>query len=212
MESYLRLADESPQKALRLYAWNLEVSSALWGPLALLEVTVRNTIHLQLSNMFGDDWWRTERGLLNRHEMLAAAQTVQKLSRNASGGIDPDSFVSNSSFGFWVGILGPGQRSSRQHDYETTLWQPGLFRAFPQLPNSRRKLLHHELNVLRGLRNRIAHHEPIHHMDVNYLRDLIIRVTNYVDPSVALFVVSVEQASTAIARREIAMSTRPTRI
>ena len=107
---------------------------------------------------------------------------------------------------------GPGQRASRKYDYETILWQPGLFRAFPTLPNARRKLLHHELNVLRGLRNRIAHHEPIHHMDVGYLRNLIVRVTNYVEPSVADFVLSVEQVSQAIGRREIALSMKPTRI
>lgn len=168
LAGYLRHSGMVPQNAVRLYAWNLEVSSSLWGPLALLEVTVRNAIDAQLRNMFGEDWW--------------------------------------------VGLVGPGQRSLRHYDYETSLWQPGLFRAFPLLPQARRKLLHHELNVLRGLRNRIAHHEPIHHMDIGYLRDLIVRVTGYVEPDVADFVLSVEQVSQALNRREDALSGPPTRV
>jgi hypothetical protein len=212
LAGYLRHSGMVPQNAVRLYAWNLEVSSSLWGPLALLEVTVRNAIDAQLRNMFGEDWWAGERDLLSRNERLAAQQTVQKFSQKIRGVTSPDAFVANSTLGFWVGLVGPGQRSLRHYDYETSLWQPGLFRAFPLLPQARRKLLHHELNVLRGLRNRIAHHEPIHHMDIGYLRDLIVRVTGYVEPDVADFVLSVEQVSQALNRREDALSGPPTRV
>jgi hypothetical protein len=43
--------------------------------------------------------------------------------------------------------------------YNRTLWRPCLKYAFI---NARRQRLHDELNHLRELRNRIAHHEPIH--------------------------------------------------
>ena len=42
--------------ALDLYVWNLQVSAAFQGPLHLLEVSLRNALHEQLSRHFGADW------------------------------------------------------------------------------------------------------------------------------------------------------------
>jgi hypothetical protein len=55
-------------------------------------------------------------------------------------------------FGFWWSLL--------SDEYNRRLWQPALIHAFHG--PVRRRTLHGELNDLRLLRNRIAHHEPIH--------------------------------------------------
>jgi hypothetical protein len=44
--------------ALRLYAWNIEVSAAFHGLLGCLEAALRNAMSLRLAAHFGrDDWW-----------------------------------------------------------------------------------------------------------------------------------------------------------
>lgn len=45
---------------MRLYAWNIEISAALWGGFNLLEVYLRNAFHTQLTDLTGQsDWWNT---------------------------------------------------------------------------------------------------------------------------------------------------------
>ncbi len=60
------------------------------------------------------------------------------------------------TFGFWRYLL------ARKH--HTDLWVPGLHRAFPNLLDAARKRREAEdrLEHLHFLRNRVAHHEPIH--------------------------------------------------
>lgn len=35
-------------EALRLYTWNIEAAAAMWGPIQVLEISLRNIIHAQL--------------------------------------------------------------------------------------------------------------------------------------------------------------------
>jgi len=57
-------------------------------------------------------------------------------------------------FGFW--------RFLHARSYEATLWTPCLRLAFPHLQPRRRNTVYTRLDHLNTLRNRIAHHEPIH--------------------------------------------------
>lgn len=54
-----------------------------------------------------------------------------------------------------MSLLGKGA------DYEVRLWRPVLHRAFPGYVGPRGPL-YTDVNSVRLLRNRIAHHEPIH--------------------------------------------------
>ncbi|ELB86058.1 hypothetical protein Rwratislav_46905, partial [Rhodococcus wratislaviensis IFP 2016] len=54
-------------------------------------------------------------------------------------------------FGFW--------RFLHSRSYEATLWTPSLRHAYPHQTPRRRSDVYNHLNTLR---NRIAHHEPIH--------------------------------------------------
>ena len=42
---YLNRYGGRREMAIRLYAWNIEVSSAFWGPIGVLEIMLRNRIH-----------------------------------------------------------------------------------------------------------------------------------------------------------------------
>ncbi|HEY5424918.1 MAG TPA: hypothetical protein VIJ77_00030 [Candidatus Tumulicola sp.] len=61
IETYLEHAKKGDPAAtatddLDLYLWNLQVSAAFQGPLHLLEVSLRNAAHKQLTRCFGHDW------------------------------------------------------------------------------------------------------------------------------------------------------------
>jgi hypothetical protein len=66
--------------AFRLYTWNLAVSSAMWGPISMIEIAVRNTLHDQLvERTQRGDWWADTRIQLCRNERNAIESAVTTL-------------------------------------------------------------------------------------------------------------------------------------
>lgn len=49
LATYLQACHGDHDKAFRLYAWNIEVASALWGSVNVLEVALRNALQNELS-------------------------------------------------------------------------------------------------------------------------------------------------------------------
>ncbi len=152
LKPFLDYSNGKFDQALRLYVWNIAISSSLWGSFHLLEISLRNVLHSELSSYFGtEDWWNSE---LNFH-----ADTRQQMDRsinaaNKKHGVNfsPSHVVAEFSFAFWIDLL-----SNRYHE---RLWKHILSKGFsPQ--EARRRDIHKALEQLRKLRNRIAHHEPI---------------------------------------------------
>ena len=54
---YLEASRGDAVKASSLYAWNTAASAALYGPLQVVEVTLRNAVHVRLTAHFGVDWF-----------------------------------------------------------------------------------------------------------------------------------------------------------
>jgi hypothetical protein len=69
-----------------------------------------------------------------------------------SGVVTTPRVVAELSFGFWVRLLRPR--------FQMTLWGPALHKAFP--PSTKRSTVGGLADRLLAMRNRIAHHEPIH--------------------------------------------------
>ncbi|XVQ83855.1 hypothetical protein ACQP2K_34245 [Microbispora siamensis] len=88
--------------------------------------------------------------------------------------------VAELSFGFWVGLLGRGGHNR----YEMRLWWPALRYAFPGY-NGPRRALHQDLDHLRTLRNRIAHHEPVFRRHLAADAATVERVVRYICPVTA---------------------------
>jgi hypothetical protein len=130
---------------------------------------LRNALHQQLSLHLGrDDWWEGPISLAPEAADMVAAARYQASRRTGS---TPGHVEAALPFGFWVGLLSAGGSA----DYETRLWRPALRLAFPNYRGPRRPL-HQRLVNMRLLRNRIAHHEPIHyrHLAADYERMLTI--------------------------------------
>ena len=145
-------------KALELYAWNAQVSAALMAPIHFCEVAIRNAVADALSAAHGDRWpWDAGfiRSLPNpsigynpRADLIAA--------RN--GKATPGKVIPDLKFIFWQTIF--------TRRFDAGLWNHHLHTVLPHADISQsieeiRALVYGELEQLRKLRNRIAHHEPI---------------------------------------------------
>ncbi|MFW1825126.1 hypothetical protein [Acinetobacter baumannii] len=145
-------------EALDLYAWNADVSGALLIPLHICEVAIRNAVAEAIENVYGDRWpWSVgfERSLPNPRQVYSPKKDLfnTRSKEQTTGKVIPE-----LKFAFWQSIF-----TSRHHQ---RFWYPYLENLFPNMDTAlsikdRRKLIYSELEQIRRLRNRIAHHEPI---------------------------------------------------
>lgn len=143
---------------LRLYEWNTAASAAMYATLQALEVVLRNALHEQLTAWHVGSghpgaWIDDHAKVLDQRRRDDISHARQRL-RAAGRPITPVRVVSELPFGFWRYIL-----ASRYHD---ALWIPALRHAFRHRPQQTRRQIYDPLVRLHRLRNRIAHHEPIH--------------------------------------------------
>lgn len=162
-------------RATRLYWWNVDVSASFYPLLHCLEVTTRNMMHTCLSTRFGQvEWWDTAPLRDNGVRMVADARSKVAQRRNGSAG-SPDDLITELGFGFWESLI------SRAYDRD--LWVPCLHLAFPGY-RGKRAPLHGYLRTMRLFRNRIMHHEPIHHRHLKADHQTIHRVLSYLCPDI----------------------------
>lgn len=149
--------DDDPA-ALVLYAWNAEVSGALLPPLHVCEVVIRNTVSDVLESIYGNRWpWSLtfECSLPDPQQGYSPRRDLQSARRSASttGKVIPE-----LKFVFWQKMF-----TGR---YDNRIWDGHLRRVLPNLDpalpvQTLRQQIYRDLEQLRLLRNRIAHHEPI---------------------------------------------------
>jgi hypothetical protein len=189
--TYLRHSAGDEVLAWRLYEWNLEVSSALMTPFNMLEVTLRNRLYEAGARPFGSSWLTTSTHLRAADSRMVIDACDYLNRRNAQ--VNPGAVIAELSLGFWVGLLA--------NHYDQTLWRQGLHRAFGRGTN--RRETHDQLDRLRTLRNRIAHHE--HLLNRNLQADLarIDTVLESVNPEVATWVRRLSVATDAISKRPV---------
>ncbi|GII80674.1 hypothetical protein Sru01_56560 [Sphaerisporangium rufum] len=192
---YLRASAGDAERAERLYYWNVEAAAAFYGPLHFLEICLRNVLHDTLTTHFTRaDWWHaTNLGDHNERKVREAATRVRENVRQRPGRVPgPDDVVTELSFGFWVSLL------SRR--YDRTLWVPVVHRAFADSREPRRAL-HDGLLSLVLLRNRIMHHEPIHHRDLAADYAKICRMLGYLEPQAAYRLPHLDRVAEALGRK-----------
>lgn len=149
--------DDDPA-ALALYAWNAQVAAALLAPLHICEVVVRNAVSDALEPIYGLNWpWSSSFeqslpapgiGYSSRRDL----QNVRKF-QTSTGKVIPE-----LKFVFWQKMF------TSRHDKR--VWKIHLRRVFPNMAPAKpvsqlRVEIYDNLEEIRKLRNRIAHHEPI---------------------------------------------------
>lgn len=61
LQSYLKRTDGDPPRALRFYEWNTELSAALYVPIQIFEVAVRNAVVKAVVEAYTETWYRDPR-------------------------------------------------------------------------------------------------------------------------------------------------------
>lgn len=181
MIPYVAACQGDPQRALVLYEWNANVGAAFWRTLGHVEELVRNAMHTQLTNWalvnYGDPcWYGVAAELLSGQANTAVAQARTRATRSDV----PETLgrvVAELTFAFWRYLV-----SSR---YDRSLWRPALRYTFP---GKSRRTVATTLESLHLLRNRIAHHEPIHHLDLAELRVLTLALASWADAGAATWI------------------------
>jgi hypothetical protein len=89
--------------------------------------------------------------------------------------------VAELTFGFWTRLI--------SRDYEKTLWVPYLHKALPHLPSRRDRIaVFNRLDSIRGLRNRIAHHEKILSRNLGQDYEDIVETIGWICPTTAAWI------------------------
>ena len=174
--TYLAWAGGAPDLAERLYTYNVRLSAALYGPLHMLEVTMRNRINVQLAQAFGPAWLNDPKVLATPYQASCVRQAEQTL-RQGNKPVTASRIVAELNFGFWCPLFG------RQSHH---LWQ--VLRPIFLAKGIQRSPIAHELRETRVLRNRVAHYEPILGMALGQRYASITTLTGWLSPSAAAWI------------------------
>lgn len=144
------------KKMFLLYAWNAEVSGALLTPIHICEVVVRNAVSNAFECRYGKKWLFLTK-LTDRFPIYQKRALGDAIDNNER---IPSRIITDLGFAFWQNMF-----TSR---YDDIIWNDYLREVLPNADIGKRKnvqLLREEiysdLKVIRDIRNRIAHHEPV---------------------------------------------------
>ncbi|MES2260468.1 MAG: Abi family protein [Pseudomonadota bacterium] len=171
--SFFGAADDA--QALGLYQWNDDLSAVLFRTISLVEVVLRNQFHRSMSLRYGaagghgsKDWYahvaldaHSKSKITNITHFKRGQQILPRMPAPS-----PDDVVSGLTFGFWPHLL-----DLRADVHNQALdWGSILVDVLPGHRQRQAtywaKLKHRDslfvrLDLCNGLRNRIAHHEPV---------------------------------------------------
>ncbi len=181
LQSYLVATDQNISSAIDLYKWNGLLAAELFQILGLVEISVRNSIDRELQSLnvtLGNqgEWFDDLGSVLGTESLqqihLVKARLVANRRRLSRGNI-----VSELNFGFWRSFL------SRQ--YKDSLWRTAIRFSFPYSPSRQPEYIFTRVRHLHVLRNRIAHHEPIHNRDIARDYQICFEVLSAISPVIA---------------------------
>lgn len=172
-EPYLMFSTGEVVGAFRLYTWNAAVSAAFLWPLHMVEITLRNAVNKRMMQAYGAAW-------LQDSELVgtwAAGTAASARSQVAKRDIEPTDgrIIAELPFAFWVGLF------AKERD--VALWRLDLCRIF--YPTPKRGRVHAHLERLRKLRNRIAHHEPIHNRRLKADYEIALQLLGWLSSTAA---------------------------
>ncbi|WIE72310.1 hypothetical protein [Curtobacterium sp. MCJR17_020] len=198
LRSYFRaLPDDA--RAVRLYEWNMRAAAAVMELTGAVEVVVRNAADVQLrawatARRPGSSWLDVvPLDAQGRNDLVVARRRATRGGKRAEvhGRV-----VAELSFGFWRYLF--------ESRYLTALWTPALHRAFPHGPAdalTRQREVRTRMQQLHFVRNRAAHHEPIHGRDLRRDHDYAIELLGWIQPGAAAWAQDVTMLGTVLDAR-----------
>lgn len=192
LSSYFASARGDAEGALALYEWNLLAAAAIVQTTAMVEVIVRNSMDRQLARWAMD---RNENDWLTAIELDERGRAdLRRASARARGHGNAHArhgkTIAELNFGFW--------RFLAARRYYTYLWVPALHQAFPHGPTqfrTRQEGVERALGRLTHMKNRAAHHEPIHERDLIADLDLASKTAHWIHPVAGAWITSTSMIS-----------------
>jgi hypothetical protein len=167
LKRYMISAGDNRLAALSLYHWNTELSRAMYLPIQIWEVALRNRLNTFLERRYGADWPYDDKVAVrqltdpDKEKILSARYRQQKKRRLKYA--PTSAIVADLSAGFWVSLL--------SDSYEIPYgWKTAIGRVFAYDAALDRSTAHGLCVRMLDIRNRIAHHEAIYEMPLTDYR------------------------------------------
>lgn len=181
-----------------LFTWNVRATGAAMEAIYVFELLLRNAIDRELriwnQSMAGSpDWLLVPHPYLlralNPNELTKAAHRARSIAAVHGRPFGHDDVLAQMSLGAWRYILPSKANKSKQK-----LWEVAIKNAFPAWPGdwSAESLVARVANT-HGLRNRVAHLEPLHRYDLRRVRRDMRSVCHAIGPDAARFFVQTER-------------------
>jgi hypothetical protein len=191
-------AKSLPGDALELYAWNAHISAALMIPSHFAEVLTRNAVSDALTTVYGPNWpWSTAFTLSLPSPHPPVYNPRRDLERTRGKHQTTGKIIADLKLAFWGTMF-----TARHHD---RLWKNQIHGLFPNATEQDARKLRERIRVdldhIRNLRNRLAHHEPV---ITRNLADDLARMLELVElrsSETRGWLASLEEASTGLGAR-----------
>lgn len=206
LSTYPAVTDWHLGDALQLYGWNARVSAALMLPAHFAEVTTRNAVDEALTAVYGPSWpWdpSLERSVPNPPAAYNPRKDLQLTRiRHATTG----KVIAEFKFVFWQKMF------TARHD--TRVWNHQILALFPSAagtePAELRGRIYGDLEAIRLLRNRLAHHEPVFARDLTSDLAKILDLISLRSSNTAVWVRAMEEATDLLSESPLGDSTSAT--
>ncbi|MDR2243447.1 Abi family protein [Providencia sp. PROV188] len=166
--AYLKKAGFNEIYAFNLYLYNARISKAFLFPLHMLEVSLRNRINRIFKILYGDDWANQQafRSNLTSESLNSLDTAFRRCDMKHT-----ENVIAELSFDFWSNLF--------RAEYDRVFWQKNMKVLTPHHITTRKEFQKIIKNINK-LRNRIAHYEPIHDLDISTLHSQVIDVINWI--------------------------------
>lgn len=183
---YLIKAGHNKDYAFNLYLYNARLSKAFLFPLHILEISLRNAINNIFKSEYHNNW--PQDGNFRSILTIESRRSLDKAIQRAKS-YNIDDIVSEISFDFWSNLF--------RNDYDRNLWQTHMSLLF-----ANKKITRNEfqkiIKDINHFRNRIAHHEPIHNLDISKMHTTILDVLSWINIETHLWVKHFSTVNTTI--------------
>lgn len=155
--------DDTDVDVIARYLWNVDLCDALLPSLHFLEVCLRNRLNVAIAGIHGADWYTNDEIIRLSEQRDDVKRALAILARDGKPN-DPPRVVAALGFGFWTALF------KRSYEWNPNpLWPKHIGAVLPNLNpygalpgrGRGRAAAEGRLDLLRKLRNRISHHEPI---------------------------------------------------
>lgn len=198
MSTYIAATGGDTDRAVALYGWNARISAALMLPAHFAEVTTRNAVSDALTALYGARWpwnptFQASLPTTGGQAFNPRRNLLETSSRQPSTG----KVIAELKFVFWQSMF------TSRHDVR--VWTPQILALFPnssgQTPRELRGRINKDLETIRQLRNRIAHHEPIITRQLTSDLSRMLDLIELRSSATASWVRAMEEATSILAAR-----------